>query len=263
MADAGRVRARDPQRKCLGITGVLLAAICLTAALPASGNAALITFGSHLLVHATRNTNNLKYQGINTPFGNKVFHTAHDGADTALWNTKLSAGRPTAPANGQVRELSLEGCAQPARGGPAPLTQIHFQTLVALSKGAVEVALTSQAFEIPVCGQHGASGSTVSTYKPDGLCISKGDYVDFNDEGGYVENVYHSGVPYKVMGLVGASEMNSFVLAGGTNNGATLSPTDVGQSNGFAVNRHEELMLRATLGTGHQAIPGCRGGLRG
>jgi len=263
MTDVDRVGVGGPQHRFLGVAGALLAAFGLALTLPASGNAALITFGSPLSVRATLNTNNLKYQGINTPFGNKVFHTAHDGVDTALWNTKLSAGHPTAPANGQIRKLSLEGCAQPARGGPSPLAQIHFQTLVALSKGAVEVALTSQAFEIPVCGQHGASGSTVSTYEPDGLCISKGDYVDFNDEGGYVENVYHSGVPYKVMGLVGTSEMDSFVLAGGTNNGATLSPTDVGQSNGFAANRHKELMLRATLGTGRQATPGCRGGLRG
>jgi len=35
-----------------------------------------------------------------------------------------------------------------------------------------------------VVGPNGAGGSTVSTYEPVNLCVNKGDYVDFNDEGG-------------------------------------------------------------------------------
>ena len=60
--------------------------------------------------------------------------------------------------------------------------------------------LTSQPFEIPVCSRGGASGSTVTTYEPINLCMAKGDYIDFNDEGGYVPNVYPNGVPYRVLG---------------------------------------------------------------
>lgn len=230
---------------------------------PSAGDSAITHFGSSLRARATLTTNNLHYQGINTRYGRGVVHTAHDGADTALWNAVLASGDPVAPASGQITEVSLEGCAVRARSGPAPLTQIHFQSLSPLAKGAAKVQLTSQPFEIPVCGRHRASGSPISTYKPVNLCISKGDYVAFNDEGGFVENFYRAGVPYKVIASEPSAQMDSFLMPGGTGNGALMSPSVIGPANGFAANRHQELLLRATLATGQSATPGCRHGISG
>lgn len=249
---------------------VAMACAALLAALTASAaSAELLTFGSPLSVPATLNTSeNLNYEGSNVALPGSVFHIGHDGSDTALWNVTQPAASPSAPAAGQVVSVKLEGCAQQPAGAPAPLTQIHFQDLAPVAGGGAKVMLTSQAFEIPVCGTNGASGSTITTYAPEGLCVNAGDYVDFNDEGGFVggENgppPYPAGVPYEVIGAVPGATMDSFVLAGGTNNGDTVSPSDRTASNGFASNSEEELMLQATLGTGPDAVVGCPGGTKG
>jgi hypothetical protein len=244
---------------------VLVAAASSTAA-AAGASAATTTFGSPLAVPATKDTaNDLNYSGSNVALPESTFHVAHDGADTALWNVQLASGSPTAPASGQVTSVSLEGCAQSK--GPAPLTQIHFQDLRPQSGGAVQVNVTSQAFEIPVCGQ-GADGSTVTTYQPTNFCVAQGDYVDFNDEGGFVPNPagpppYPAGVPYMVIGSASGAGMDSFIRNGGVNNGATFSPGDTSYHDGFASNPGEELMLQATLATGADASPLCPGGTKG
>lgn len=262
----------------LGLTGAGTLAISLTLSslagiLPmpvstlADARAATMTFGSSLGVSASQDTaNDLDYTGSNVALPESVFHIAHDGADTALWNARLPAGVPAAPASGQVVSVSLGGCAK--QDGPPPLTQIHFQTLSPQPAGSVKVELTSQSFEIPVCGVGGASGSTVSTYKPTNLCIAQGDYVAFNDEGGFVPNPsglppYPSGVPYMVIGTAGGSTMDSFIRNNDVGNGATFSPSDTTNHDGFASNRGEELMLQATLATGPDATPVCPGGRKG
>jgi len=234
------------------------------ALVPASANAAIQTFGSRLSVPATLNTTeDLSYQGINTPVPpspeapNGLFHTFHFGADTALWNTAQAV-----PVGGEVLKISLEGCAQPAAAGPAPLTQIHFQDISPLPGGGAKVNLTTDAFEIPVCGQARASGSTVTTYETSGLCVSHGDYVDLNDEGGYVENVYRAGVAYQVLGSAQGSTMASFIRSGGTGNGATMSSSYTAAGEGFAYNDNKELMMQVTLGTGPNARYVCPGGTK-
>lgn len=245
---------------------LILAVVGVAAATP-SANAATTTFGSPLAVQATKNTaEDLNYSGSNVALPESTFHVAHDGADTALWNVQLTSGSPNAPASGQITSVSLEGCAQSK--GPAPLTQIHFQDLGPRSGGAVQVNVTTQAFEIPVCGQNGASGGTVTTYQPTNFCAMQGDYVDFNDEGGFVPNPagpppYPSGVPYMVIGAVPGSTMDSFIRNGGVNNGTTFSPGDTTYHDGFASNSGEELMLQATLATGADASPLCLGGTKG
>jgi hypothetical protein len=232
-----------------------------------SADAATLTFGSPLAVPASKDTaNDLNYQGSNVPLPGSVFHISHDGADGALWNVKLPAGEPTAPADGQVVRVRLEGCAK--SNGPAPLTQIHFQSLAPIAGGGAKVELTSQAFDIPVCGVGGASGSTVSSYDPINLCVAQGDYVDFNEEGGFVgaqsgPPPYPAGVPYMVIGGVTGATMDSFIRNNGAGNGATFSPTDTTNHDGFASNTGEELMLQATLATGPDATPICPGGTKG
>ena len=253
--------------RTLFAAALLLAGVLLA---QTTAEAAITTFGSPLAVPATLNTSeNLNYEGTNTnvppspeaPTG--VFHTFHNGSDTALWNTALVTGTVAAPAAGQALKVMLEGCAQPAAGGPKPLTQIHFQDITPLSGGGAKVNTTSGAFDIPVCGEGGASGTTVTTYEPVNLCVSQGDYVDFNDEGGYVENIYRNGVPYKVMGAVPGSTMDSFIKGGGTNNGATMSSSERSSMEGFAKNENEELLLQVELGTGENATHFCSGGKAG
>lgn len=232
-----------------------------------SADAATLTFGSPLAVPASKDTaNDLNYQGSNVSLPGSVFRVPHDGADGALWNVQLPAGEPTAPADGQVVRVRLEGCAK--SNGPAPLTQIHFQSLAPIAGGGAKVELTSQAFDIPVCGAGAASGSTVSSYDPINLCVAHGDYVDFNEEGGFVGTQngpppYPAGVPYMVIGGVTGATMDSFIRNNGTGNGATFSPTDTTSHDGFASNPGEELMLQATLATGPDASPICPGGTKG
>jgi hypothetical protein len=246
---------------------VLVVGALALAMLPASAAAKIQLIGSPLSVPATRNTaENLSYLGTYTavppspqaPKG--VFHTYHYGADTALWNVALAKGLARAPSAGQARKVRLEGCAAAVRGGPAPLTQIHFQDLSPLPGGGAKVKLTSQPFDIPVCGHNGASGTTVTSYTPINLCMSAGDYVAFNDEGGYVENVYRAGVPYKVLGAVKGSKTDSFLMGNGTGNGAILSPSVLAANDGFASNRGEELMLQVVFATGSSATHICPGG---
>jgi hypothetical protein len=249
-------------------SGVLLAGLLAVLA-PAASQAKITTFGSPLSVPATLNTSeNLGYPGAytNVPPApdapNGVFHTLHDGADTALWNVGLANGDPQVHATGQALKISLEGCAQAASNGPPPLTQIHFQDLSPLPGGGAKVNLSSQAFAIPICGQ-GADGSSVSTYEPTNLCVSAGDYVGFNDDGGYVPNVYRAGVPYQVLGSAKGSTLDSFLRDNGTGNGAILSSSDLSADDGFAVSHGEELMMQVKLGTGPDATHICAGGTQG
>jgi hypothetical protein len=241
--------------------------LCLTFAVaPGGAGAQMIVIGSPLSVPATLNTaENLNYEGTNTAVPtspqapNGVFHTFHYGADTAIWNAEQAAGAPSAPTDGAVVKVSLEGCAEPAAGGPPPLTEVHFQDLSPLPGGGAKVNLTSQGYQIPVCSAGGASGSTVTSYEPSGLCVSQGDYVDFNDEGGYVENVYRAGVPYKILGAVRGSTVDSFMRDNGTNNGAVMSSSDRTANDGFAASSNEELMMQVTIGTGPDETHICGG----
>ncbi|HMD57238.1 MAG TPA: hypothetical protein VKG82_07185 [Solirubrobacteraceae bacterium] len=262
---AKTVDPRPTRRARIAATALLAALLAL--ALPAASSAEITTVGSPLSVPATLNTaENLSYTGTNTAvppnaeFPTGIVHTYHYGADGAMWNTALASGQPAIPAAGQAIKISLEGCAVPAPGGPPPLTQIHFQTLHPLARGKYRVELSSQAFEMPVCGVGGASGATVSTYEPINLCVNRGDYVAFNEEGGFVERYYRSGVGYKVLGAVPGSSFDSFIRNEGTGNGSLISPQVSSAMEGFALNPQEELMMQVTLGTGPDARYVCAGG---
>jgi hypothetical protein len=249
--------------------GLILAGLLALLA-PAASPAAISTFGSPLSVPATLNTaENLGYYGTYTPVPpapdapNGLFHTFHWGADTALWNTSPLHGNPKVPATGQAVRIALEGCAKAAPAGPRPNTQIHLQDISPLRDGGAKVKISSQGFDIPICGERGASGRTVTTYEPVNLCVAQGDYVAFNDEGGYVPYIYRAGVQYQVMGLVTGSRTSSFIRDNGVGNGAVMSARDVGPNDGFMSNPNEELMMRVTLGTRSDATHICAGGTRG
>jgi hypothetical protein len=257
-------RACQPRRRAWR---TLPLALIACAGMPAGAHAAVTSFGSNLSAPATANTaENLNYAGSNIPTiingAGVTVHVNHDGADTALWNAALASGNPTAPAGGQITQVRLKGCAEPAPGGPAPLTQVHFQDLQATNAGAFRVNVTSNPFNLPVCGQNG-DANTISTFAPTNFCVSAGDYVDFNDEGGFDPKYYPSGVKYQVIGSVGGSTMDSFIRNNGTGNGSTFSPSDSSYHDGFAVNAGKELLLQATLATGPDATPLCPGGSAG
>jgi hypothetical protein len=260
---------RAPRHARWLLLGIALAGL-LAAFVPASSQAKIMAIGSPLAVPATLNTaENLSYPGTYTHVPpapdapNGIFHTFHYGADTALWNFSQAGGETRVPATGQALKIEVEGCAQPAPRGPRPLTTVHFQDLTPLPGGGAKVNITSQGFDLPVCGDGGANGSTITTYVPVNLCVSAGDYVGFNDSGGYVPNIYRSGVPYQVLGAVTGATTDSFIKDQGTGNGATLSPAVTSANDGFAVNRNVELMMRVTLGTGADATHICPGGKRG
>ncbi len=268
MGPAVVIRTSNVTRRLIGL--VVCAGAALVGFVPASAHAAIVTVGSPLSVPATLNTaENLSYQGTYTPVPpapdapNGLFHTFHYGADTALWNVTLAGLGAAMPVTGQALKVKLEGCAQPAAEGPPPLTEIHFQDLTPTADGGARVNISSQGFTIPICGQGGASGATITTYEPINLCVSRGDYVGFNDDGGYVPNVYRAGVPYQVIGSAASSTMDSFIRGNGTGNGATMSSTDRTANDGFASNRDEELMLQVDLGSGPDATHICAGGTAG
>ena len=48
----------------------------------------------------------------------------------------------------------------------------------------------------------------------------------FNEEGGFVEKSYQSGVPYEVLGAAPGSSLDSFIKNEGTGNGSLISPLD-------------------------------------
>ncbi len=252
------------------VLGLAAALLVLRLLVPAAGQAKLMQIGSPLSVPATLNTaENLSYPGVYTQVPpsleapNGVFHTFHYGADTALWNFSNMGGEERVPATGQATKLEVEGCARRASNGPLPLATIHFQDLTPLPGGGAKVNITSQGFDLPVCGENGAGASTITTYLPVNLCVSAGDFVGLNDSGGYVENVYRSGVPYQVLGSVTGATTDSFIKDQGTGNSASLSPSITSAMDGFAVNRNQELMMRVTLGTGVDATHICPGGKQG
>src|ERR1041385_7536774 len=267
----GRIRSAtaDWPRMLVALLATLLLSALGLLITPAA-RADIKTFGSPLTGAATLDTaEDLDYQGTDTHVPaspeapNGVVHTYHYGADAVLWNAELANGTARSPATGQALKVSLEGCAVPSPNGPPPLTQIHFQDLTPQPEGGAKINITSQAFDIPVCGAGGASGSTISTYEPINLCVSAGDYVGFNEEGGFVEHSYQSGVRYQVLGQVPGLKTDSFIRGGGTNNGTPISPTDSSAMDGFMANPGKELMLRVTLGTGRDATHICPGGKRG
>src|SRR5436190_3099120 len=152
-------------------------AAVVTLALPATASAEVINFGSDLTAPAT-------------------VAEAH-GADTAFWGLSVKGMPDSTPASGQITEIRLKGTAvpSPAAGAPAPLNEVHIQVVHPQPDGSVTVSLSTDPFYVPI----GGDPNKISEYHAAGyLCVKKGDYVDFNDEGGFVFPYYPNGVPFPV-----------------------------------------------------------------
>ncbi len=142
----GRPVPRGTLRRLAGVAGLAtssIALLLLTFLAASSGAAAAtLTFGAaRWRFSASKDTaNDLNYQGSNVALPGSVFHIPHDGADGALWNVQLPTGdSDRLLVGGQVVSVRLEGCAK--SNGPAPLTQIHFQTLAPTAGGGAKVEL--------------------------------------------------------------------------------------------------------------------------
>jgi hypothetical protein len=229
---------------------VALATAALSTALPAGAQAAVMPFGSDLSLPATLNT------VTSVPPPN------HFGADSALWNTTVAGASAAAPAAGQIVLVRVKGCAQAAAGATTTSTEIHFQDLIPQPDGSLEVSVTTQAFNLPICGA-GVDENTVTAFAPTNFCVHQGDYVDFNDNGGFDPTFYPHGVPLLVLGSRTGSNLESFIRHNGTGNGSTFSPSDVTANDGFGTSPNEELLLQAVLATGPDATPLCPGGTLG
>ncbi|MDX6641307.1 MAG: hypothetical protein QOF12_2318 [Solirubrobacteraceae bacterium] len=212
-------------------TAIPLLALAGLATLPAAADARLITYGSSLKATPT-------------------IVEAHQ-ADTAFWPVSATGGRAIrAPATGQILAIRLKGTALERSPGRAPLNQVHFQHLVPQGHGRMLVVQTSGAFAVPIGGPRG----TISTFRPENLCVRKGDVVDFNDEGGWDPPFYQDGAPFRVFAKVGGARVARYIANNATNNGATLEPT---------ARSGEELLMALVLGTGRQQGTACQNFNRG
>ena len=187
-----------------------------------------------------------------TGFGSNLSAPANmaetHGADSVFWAASLaSPGRTRVRTSGQIRRVRLKGTAlrSGAAGAPGPLTEFHIQTLRRRRDGSVQVRLSSQPFYIPI----GGDPNQISTYRPINLCAKKGDYVAFNDEGGFNPPWYPNGVPYQVFGRVPGSSTRFYTKDNGTKNGAVFSGE---------LHRGQELLMQMLLATGRHTSFECR-----
>jgi len=203
---------------------VRLAAAALVAvaaaALPSVAEAGIIKFGSSL----------------NAPANKAEAHPV----DAVFWANKLPGGaRVSAPERGKVTTIKLKGSAV-KHGSTDPVTLFHFQILHPIAGGKVKVSLTSGPFHVPV----GGNQNRITTYHPVNLCAKKGDFVAFNDVGGYKAGKYPKGTPFRVFSSVPAATTNFFSKAGATGNNREFKG---------APHVGEELLMRMTLATGQDA----------
>jgi hypothetical protein len=200
--------------------------------LPAAASASVVNFGSDLSAPATV--------------------TEAHGADTAFWGVSVKGKNNSVPASGQITEIRLKGTALPSlqAGAPAPLNEVHVQVIHPNPDGSVSVDLSTDPFYVPV----GGNPNQISTWHPAGyLCAQKGDYVTFNDEGGFNPPFFPDGTPFQVFGSVPGSTTAQYTRDNGTNIGATFTGSPKGG---------EELLMQMTLTTGYDASTVC-GGMKG
>jgi hypothetical protein len=213
-------------------------AAALVALVPATGDAALVTFGSTLTAPA--NVSEARQ------------------ADTAYWQTTLPARRSArSPATGQVKSFKIKGIAlsNPRAGVPGGETLFHVQVLRKRANGTYKILRTSQGFMLP---HRGADPQKITTYRPTNLCIAKGDVLAFNTVGGWDgiatgTGPYPMGTPLQIFSRVAGALVSEFTGAGKTNNGSILRPRT---SRG----RDHELLMQQTVGTGRNGTGLCPGG---
>jgi hypothetical protein len=84
--------------------------------------------------------------------------------------------------------------------------------------------------------------------------VHKGDFLAFNDEGGFDSMNYPNGVAFQVLSNVTGSVTDSFSMHNGTGNGNTFTGTSM---------PNQELLMQWDLAKGPDATPLCPGGTKG
>jgi len=226
-----RMKLDHPRAKfrCRGRRLAAIALVCgALVALPAAGQAAVVTLGSDLT---------------------KPADVVEDhGADAVFWPITIDGVGGAVPTSGQINFVRVKGSvlADPSgRAKPDPLT--HIQALHPIGGGAMKVSLTSGPLRLPV----GGDPQAITSFKPVNLCVKKGDYVAFNDIGGFEWRWgNYAGMPFQVFSRTTASTTNYYTKNAGTMNGAQFSPMGT---------LPVELLMQYKLGTGPDAVSICGG----
>jgi hypothetical protein len=214
-------------------SGVVVSVLAMTAIAAPAAHGATLTLGSTLAASATT--------------------TQSHQADTTFWPATIGGASYKAPENGQVVSIRVKGTAIQPAGAPAPVNMIHFQALEPQADGTMKVDLTSAAFYLPYTG----NPDQITGFKPQNLCLHKGDVVGFNDEGGWDgtgTGPYAGGAPFRIFGSASDSSTRWYSRDNGTKNGAVLAPS--------ALLDGTELLLQYTMVTGDDRSYECGGPLR-
>ena len=229
-----------------GLVAAALAAGAL-AALPAAGDAAVLTVGSDLTKPAD-------------------LFEAH-GADALWWNSTID-GRPGAmPTNGQITLVRVKGAVidspSQRRNPDPPDPQFHVQVLHPVGGGVVRVMMSSAPFRMPIVtslrdGSLRGDPQAISGFAPVNLCVRQGDFVDFNEIGGH-EWSWPTGGPYdgmhfQIFSRTPGSSTSFYTKNNGTNNNSQWAPQELEQG--------QELLLQGKLATGPDATDFCPGGFK-
>jgi hypothetical protein len=178
--------------------------------------------------------------------------------DSAFWNTNVNQLDAGMPFDGQIIEIRLKGIAVQPPGAPAPLNEVHFQTLTPVAAARsdhgdrVQAYLASQAYQLPYSGDP----QQINTFHPENLCVKQGGFVAFNDEGGWDgtdAGPYHNGAGFRVFSSVSTSIMDRFTKHAGTYNGSIFDPI---------VEQGRELLMQVKLATGDDRSQSCGGPAR-
>ena len=222
---------------------LLFAACAALLLLPAGASAEQVTFGSGLA-------------------GTPDVTESHQ-ADTLFFN-HTAKNSTMAPVSGEILAIRVKGRIVPKGSGKVDNNMWHSQVLRPNLDGTYTVDSSSQHLYFPV----GGSVNDVTTFVPSTQCIKQGQYVDFNNIGGWDGDMSDPrGTQYQIFKSDSTSEAYWYEHDNGTNIGTTFGPnqrtrSDTGQSYpGRPL--AEELMMQIVVGTGFDSSNLCEGGLKG
>ena len=167
--------------------------------------------------------------------------------DTALAQLADPGGaRPTVPNSGQVVSIKVKGCSAKNNVPQNPETLIFVQDLRTESDGSEHVISSSQPFNLPICGAHGADRDTVSTFAPTDQCVGRGDHVGVV-VGGQTPG-YPNGTEYFIAKPSAGARLGAFSKNSGAVNGSRFALTPIADT---------ELLAQVHIGTGSDSPSGC------
>jgi hypothetical protein len=194
--------------------------------------------------------------------------TESHGADTAFWPIVVDGKAFEVPEDGQVTEVKVKGTVLKEAGAANPATLVHIQTLEPeAADGSRVIYLSSQGFEMPI-----DKPNTISTFKPENLCVHKGGSVAFNNIGGFMyggslsapldQRHYLNGAPYRVFAAIPGSTTARYTADNGTKNGNTAHTRTENQQPGKPVGTTRagsELLMKIEVATGQDRSEPCGG----